>query len=213
MTSATYTIGDTQIPCVAIKSRSQPRELDELAIRMGILTTFELDGEFVQVSKRGVPLSTVKKWLDLQPESPADKDVFMVAQLRSALTQLAAIHSAGFAHMDIKPENLVLYGVSAGVIDCDQLPRVDTRDSYDSDIDFASPRKGVRVSIDPRYPRYESDVYSLGKTLRQLLTSGLFKLSDPLAQRLCSDHPHVFDLACADFFNPIIDISDTSGWS
>jgi len=75
VTSATYTIGDTQIPCVAIKSRSQPRELDDLAIRMGILTTFELDGEFVQVSKRGVPL----KWLDLQPESPADKGVFMVA--------------------------------------------------------------------------------------------------------------------------------------
>ena len=40
-----------------------------------------------------------------------------------------------------------------------------------------------------------------------------YPLSDPLAQRLCSDYPHVFDLACADFFNPIIDISETSGWS
>jgi len=152
--------------------------------------------------------------------------------------------------MDIKPENLVSYGLSAGVIDCDQLPRVDTLDSYDSDINFASPRKGSRVSLEPRYPSYESDVYSLGKTLRQLLTPGgevLARLdrfiqtmtdsersqrpslkeviqnldmviaeyprSDPLAQRLCSDHPHVFDLACADFFNPVIDISDTSGWS
>jgi len=153
---------DLDIAAVGVISDDPPLSLGAHPDRLGVLGTFKCpDGKTVQLLRRGVPISTLIKWLKSRSEPNIVKLGLMLRHIQSTMPVLTQLHDSGFAHMDIKPGNLVAYRDGSGIIDIDRLPRIGSNDPYASDHGFASPAL-VRVASAP------SDVYSLGGVLRDI---------------------------------------------
>ncbi len=151
-----------EIAAVGVISDDPPLSLGAHPDHLGVLDTFKLpDGKTVQLLRRGVPISTLIKWLKSRSEPNIVKLGLMLRHIQSTIPVLTQLHGSGFAHMDIKPGNLVAYRDGSGMIDIDRLPRIGSNDPYASDRGFSSPAP-VRIASTA------SDVYSLGGVLRDI---------------------------------------------
>ncbi|MGN0629322.1 MAG: serine/threonine protein kinase [Oscillospiraceae bacterium] len=125
----------------------------------------EEDGGMTSVLEeyvRGDTLFYILKGALLSPEEAINVTV----QLCGALS---ALHSLGIVHRDVKPENIILRGDKAVLIDFDASRIVDPEKSTDTRIlgttGYAPPEQYGFSQTDAR-----SDIYSLGVVLNVMLT-------------------------------------------
>ena len=111
---------------------------------------------------------SLREAMDTRPLTGADVQRWGVELARG----LAAIHSAGGVHRDLKPTNIRLRGGTQPVIVDLGINRAlwDTQEFTGTGQSlmtprYASPEQGLRLDVGP-----ESDVYSLGLILYELLT-------------------------------------------
>ena len=111
---------------------------------------------------------TLKEWLDRHRRISKSLATDWLKQLLSAVSSL---HKLGFVHRDIKPENIMVTGDHRLVlIDFDAIYRLDASSQK-------SPSMGTMAYMAPEQangePRPASDLYSIGRTLVELLTGKL----------------------------------------
>ncbi len=109
---------------------------------------------------------------------------------------LHALHKAGFAHADIKPNNILLCGSAVKIIDFGQsCPLGYVKQRVQGTPDYMAPEQVLRQRIDHR-----TDIFNLGATMYWAVTGKAFKTMMPTAQvaskkveidaRRANDAPH-----------------------
>lgn len=130
------------------------RRIDRLIKKGGLLSTRELMlvMEYVDgISEERMPPRSVEQTVDI---------VHQVAR------GLAHMHDRGYVHADMKPNNVMVDGETAKIIDLGQSCRTGTvKERIQGTPDYIAPEQVHRRAITPR-----TDVYNLGATLYWMLT-------------------------------------------
>jgi serine/threonine protein kinase len=136
---------------------------------------------------------------DHRPEKLVD----MIPIFKRVAEGLHAIHTAGYAHADIKPNNILLTkdgGVK--LIDFGQsCPLGHTKERVQGTPDYIAPEQVHRLAIDQR-----TDIFNFGATMYWILTGKYFKTLMPVlptaAKRIAveaergNEPPHELNLEC-----------------
>lgn len=132
----------------------------------------------------------------LEDECPADL-AGILGVFRQVAEGLHALHQQGFAHADIKPNNILLpHGGGVKIIDFGQsCPLGYVKQRIQGTPDFIAPEQVHRAEIDQR-----TDVYNLGATMYWVVTGKWFRtvvsVAQPTATRIAlqsqrgNDPPH-----------------------
>lgn len=135
-----------------------------------------LDGRLYVVMELGQ--QSLKEYLDLHRERRQAPSAEAVRSLsRSIVSVVAGLHAAGFVHLDLKPENIMMCGFRMKLIDVDSCTRVGASVSArDSSISFSPvycAPEWARFVIDPDKQAIcvdpSLDVWSVGMTLCELV--------------------------------------------
>lgn len=136
--------------------------------------------------RRCYDIARIRKWLKtrqlflimeyvdgrrLEDERPTDLRV-VVDIYRRVAEGLHALHLCGFAHADIKPNNILLTkGDGLKIIDFGQsCPLGHTKERVQGTPDYMAPEQVHRTAIDQR-----TDVFNLGATMYWVVTGKWFK--------------------------------------
>ncbi|MGE0479043.1 MAG: serine/threonine protein kinase [Phycisphaerae bacterium] len=131
--------------------------------------------ELVRVRKwlRTTELFLVMEYVDgdtLEHQCP-DKLDAIVRIFMQVAEGLAAMHKAGFAHADIKPNNILLTESGLKIIDFGQsCPLGHRKERVQGTPDYMAPEQVLRDKIDHR-----TDVFNLGATMYWVVTGKAFK--------------------------------------
>jgi serine/threonine protein kinase/DNA-binding winged helix-turn-helix (wHTH) protein len=155
---------------------------------------------------------------------PIPERLEVVAKIAAAL---AAVHSVGVLHKDLKPSNVLVKPVvgqaidvaladfgSGGVLDGDHLERLGiTRLGFTKTIAASEASSGTPMYLAPEILAgqpftVKSDIYALGVILYQFLTGDFHKLMSPGWERDIEDELLRDDIALVAEGNPVMRLAD-----
>jgi serine/threonine protein kinase len=157
-----------------------------------VMYGYEIIGDLMKITCQYIKGKTLRQWLDMQNEKQKLINAFDLV-FENATRTLFALHDAGVLHLDIKPENIIIddhYHVY--LIDFSLSTTYEDRHRIketSGTFQYLSPEMMLQFQrID-----YESDFFSLGKSLLEIIRKNERRISDDHLKallKLCQIDPN-----------------------
>lgn len=157
-----------------------------------VMHGYEIIGDYMKITCQYIKGKTLKQWLATQTEKQKLINAFDLV-FENATRTLFALHDAGVLHLDIKPENLVIddsYRVY--LIDFSLATIYEERQHIKETVGtfhYLAPE----MMLEFQRVDYESDFFSLGKSLLEIIRKNERRISDELLNgllKLCQIDPN-----------------------
>lgn len=87
---------------------------------------------------------------------------------KNIIRSIRDLHAAHLRHQDIKPDNIIVHGSSAHIVDIGNVCKICDNDNFAFTQEYIPPTFNI-ATIEKYGPRgYEFDIYALGKTLKDM---------------------------------------------
>lgn len=164
------------------RSRSDlPKEIWDIAGILQVIRPVDSPEDRIVFARRCIPLDKLDQFTsDSIPKN--DTVLFLLNSYKKAATLLKTLHTLGYLHLDIKPQNIGYDPMTENcyLLDCDKLPEMSNIPSHiDRTAGFDSPNKVNPVPV--------SDLYSLGMSLKKSIESVYLEDADDLCQGIFDD--------------------------
>ena len=170
--AATFTSpGQTKYPAAAVYTTHPSQTIFSHPKEFGHLANIHMrDTDYVSLTLKGITLEDAAKKIKDYAVPQKYKLAFLLKHFPSIVEKLSFIEDAGYAHEDVKPSNLVIWGPDkAGPIDMRNIPRtIDKKETFSTGYYPPGKQSFSKASS-------SSDIFATGRSISRGL--GLFEAS------------------------------------
>lgn len=170
--AATFTSpGQTKYPAAAVYTTHPSKTIASHTKEFGHLANIHMrDTGYVSLTLKGITLEDAAEKIKDYAVPQKYKLAFLLKHFPAIIEKLSFIEAAGYAHEDVKPSNLVIWGPDqAGPIDMRDLPRIGDRKRTFSTGYYSQGTRLVSAASS------SSDIFATGRSISRGL--GLFEAS------------------------------------